>query len=383
MPRPTAASARARTSQLIDNLWDYAMVDDNFENVSIPGSKLADLSLIDPSAGVIPSANIPPAADSIWSVSGTDALIGNDQSGNARGTEAIDISTDRGTVAEIASGNYSVLVGRRAQAATERSIAIGNEAQVRYGVHGVAIGAAATVGNGGDLSTYGIAIGSQAAVLGAANLIGGIAIGRNAQSWNLGAISVGQDSDAQGGYSVSLGMNTQSPADSSVVIGQNATNFAGSHNSVCIGPYAVVGQNFASLNGIAIGSGAQAHNPVAITQNVIAIGVGAQAQGYRAIAIGQNTLGQGDDGIAIGYGATATAAGAIAIGAGVTSNVANEVLIGVGANVLTINGTTGLVTVPLLNLGNVEELAPGAAATHKVAIKIQNVDYFMLVTNVP
>lgn len=86
---------------------------------------------------------------------GTGAFIvgappdGTSTGGNARGTNAIDMQTTRGSATQVASGSSSVAIGSNSTASATNSVAIGNTAIASSGSSTVAIGVTATASGSG------------------------------------------------------------------------------------------------------------------------------------------------------------------------------------------------------------------------------------------
>ena len=168
----------------------------------------------------------------------------------------------------------SIAVGREAIADGTNAQAMGVNARAS-GAKALAIGSDSVAQSAGD-----IAIGSGAnAVYGTAGVppvtSKGVAIGSNAKAQ--GSISIGELSSSNH-FGVAIGYNA----------GAQNTTTGSSFSNVTIGANTRVGvQGTQAAQGIAIGSGVQAHE-------------GAWAKGDQSIAIGANTQSTGDSSIAIG-----------------------------------------------------------------------------------
>ena len=126
------------------------------------------------------------------------AYIGGDKTGDTRGTNAIDISANRGSTSKVASGPGSILFGNVSQALGTDSIAIGISANANAedsivvgtnsyatGLSGLAFGKQNTVSGASNSNAFGVGnvvSGEESASFGQYNNITqnrGVAIGRN------------------------------------------------------------------------------------------------------------------------------------------------------------------------------------------------------------
>lgn len=73
------------------------------------------------------------------------ALIGGDFTGDARGSNAVDIQVDRSVSTQVSSGNSSVALGRRVTASAYQSVALGVNVTAS-GSYSVSIGVSCTAG---------------------------------------------------------------------------------------------------------------------------------------------------------------------------------------------------------------------------------------------
>lgn len=270
----------------------------------------------------------------------------------------------------IASGTaqYRVVVGRGAEADSDKAIAIGGFAaapglwDVAVGYFARTSGSGATAIGGGEPYAGGngnIAIGGGGAGHSTFDSENNIAIGSSA--------SAGPDAPAAVNWAIAIGMGAGAQRNASVVVGNSAQSqgVAG----IAVGFTAVV--QTGADNGVAVGSNtvASASNSTAVGANATADGTSSSAFGYGPAALGTDdlALGQGcatarsvpgqrniaigkfavtshalpdaaaSDCIAIGSFAEADANSAVAIGASAYAPFASSTALGVNANTTAAN----------------------------------------------
>lgn len=329
---------------------------------------------------------------------GADAIaIGAVARGSGTGATAIGLNSSAGGLTQAnlttaigshteASGLGATALGTSATAASESSIALGQESRVSdTSNYAVAIGYKAEVmGDALAHAKGAVAIGEQARV----TQEGGIAFGRNAYDQAIDGISIGTSSSvargasqsvalgsgssASGSQSVALGHQAFVAGSGSLALGQGsktrASNAVGAgsdveadgRRSIAVGDKAKAGwiEEKTGPNGlieyilhgegamsVGAGSNAKEDGGLALGFKAISEGLDASALGTNAQALaagsqvwGKDTrasaekslaMGQGAianetaiQGMALGAGATVSAAGAVALGAGATTNAA-------------------------------------------------------------
>lgn len=191
---------------------------------------------------------------------------------------------------------------------------------------------------------------------------------------------------------VGMGINNDANPYFSTIIGYGATiegGTGGLYNSSVNGA-TLIGfgayHRAANGNGIAIGRGSVTDSfGVAIGSSTCSItGIRSVAIGSRnsfvvgdySITIGGNTNVTGSNSVIIGYGSTVTGNNSAAFGAGVAVSGDNLIKVGNSTHTVKIDGTLALGT------GNVITAAAAAPSTHKVAVAINGVTYYLLASNV-
>lgn len=282
---------------------------------------------------------------------GTDALaVGKNAKAESDKTIAIGVQADasgKGAIAiggEIRTGTDTDKVRNKgAEAAADNAAAIGTNAEVtQSAINGIAIGhgaitgvrsgmkpddgTAALTGGGGKNS---ISIGNEA------NARGGsaIALGDHAVVMNdaSGSTDVQGRTVSQNG--IAIGTQSKSVSQNAMAIGYKATITYGSTGATAIGAEAQATQE----NALAIGTKAAVDH-----ENALAMGTSAQATKDEAIAIGTGTQAGGDASIAMGSGTTAPADDVVAIGYKAEAKVVNSVVIGAEAGQGMASYTTGV-----------------------------------------
>jgi len=158
------------------------------------------------------------------------ALVLGDVSGDARGTDAIDISTARSSTDKVASGTGSVLLGT-GKASGYYSVSIGGGQAT--GSSSISIGNYTASGSN-SLGILGTASGdSSLAILGYATGTAAVAIGQQAQASGTGSFALGFYSLSSGYYTITMGRGVQSSGDYSTAIGYNFTD--NTANAICFG----------------------------------------------------------------------------------------------------------------------------------------------------
>ncbi len=241
------------------------------------------------------------------------------EGGNTRGLYAIDLQGERSDLAQVASGNYSVIAGGASNTAS------GYAATVAGGASNTASDTAATVGGGadntasGDYATVGGGGGNTASGYGAT--VGGGE--RDTASGNHATVGGGYNNTASGNYSVVGGGYSNTASSESTTVSGGGSNTA-SGNFATVGGG---GSNTASAYGATVGGG-----------------VFNTASGYVATVGGGYNNTASDTAATVGGGAGNTASGYAATVAGGASNTASgnySVVVGGSGN--TANGQYNLV----------------------------------------
>lgn len=230
-----------------------------------------------------------------------------------------------------------VVIGSLAESNTTGSVAIGKEATADS--------------NGYTGNSDNVAIGTFTQAGG--NMVGdkrNIAVGYNANAYNVRATAIGGSSVAEGTYSIAMGESAHAGASYTVAIGSSAASTAGSAVAIGQGSLAeasesvAIGSNTTAAGSasIAIGSGSYAVNSaVAVGQAAnassaenVAVGVAADASASGAVAVGAHAIAQGAFGsTAVGYFARADDS-AVAVGVATHADGLNSIGIGNGAHAL-------------------------------------------------
>jgi len=197
---------------------------------------------------------------------GNGAIIAGDLTGNARGTNAVDIQSGRSGVTQVASGTASSAVGYNNTAPNFASTAFGynNTAEgffsTAFGYFNTAEGdRSSAAGHGNSASgTYSsafgysnIAEGNSSSAFGRNNTASGTyssavghgnlasvdnssAVGHgNSASGNYGSSAIGFNNEASGNYSTAVGRNNLASGNYSTAVGRN--NIASGYGSSAIG----------------------------------------------------------------------------------------------------------------------------------------------------
>jgi hypothetical protein len=177
------------------------------------------------------------------------AFIGGDRSGNARGTNALDIQSARSAVTEVASGtrsvaqgtnntasgNYTTAIGYGNLASGDHSTTIGKSNQATTGF-GVAVGTS-NWANGNVSQAFGHnnqATNSKSTALGCDNTASGtycLAVGCSNTASAIYSAAVGIFNTASGWYSVAMGYSNTASGYYGTAVGWTCSASAGYHNS--------------------------------------------------------------------------------------------------------------------------------------------------------
>lgn len=156
-------------------------------------------------------------ADFVIKPKGTGALItdipdGTGTGGAKRGVCAVDLQLTRAYYARVASGNYSVALGRENTASNTDSIAIGNNGNASN-VSSIVIGTGTASGQESGVFGRGTASNLQSFSLGYLNNAGGqesIALGNYSTSSNTYSLALGRNNISSGVGSTAIGFNSNS-----------------------------------------------------------------------------------------------------------------------------------------------------------------------------
>ena len=297
------------------------------------------------------------------------ALIIGDLSGDSRGEGAVCIAPDRLNTDEIASGQYAIAIGYRAQASTTRSVSIGYNSIAATAVEGTAIGSDSQV-----LAGQGVAVGYSAGVGQYGSRA--IAIGNNATAAGQNDICIGNEaySLATAGHNIVIGTGQLGTGDDDNVVIGNAADVAGVTDSNVVIGYAtsvdgagnvIIGHG-ADGDGYCVTIGQGAGNTlqgaaVAIGYGCdsadysLAIGYLADAPGTEATSVGSWANASGQFSIAMGYATDATAYRSMAIGINAQSTVLNQAEIGLWYTTtdrdvgIRMDGANGFISASLRN----------------------------------
>ena len=276
-----------------------------------------------------------------------------------------------------AQSDNTIAIGGNAHATSSFSVAIGTDVGAAYD-NAVAIGH--------NVSTDGVAIGTDIKEYGYGGEFPGIAIGRTLESSGANGITMGReinnfsnDGVAIGNF-LTVGSASNAYDDNAIAIGSNNTADGSSivigNHSVAQTSGTVLGANsYANAGGIAIGSEASAGVSGSYSEYSIAIGPNSKASNDSDVAIGAYTdvqsgtgvgasatasdggsafgaytVSSGSQSTAIGASASATASYATALGSSASASGENSIALGYGsvantANVLSLGkdavGTEG------------------------------------------
>lgn len=201
-------------------------------------------------------------------------------------------------------------------------------------------------------------------VWGGVNILGTVGMGINNDANPYLSTIIGYGATIEGG----TGGLYNSSVNGATLIGNGAYHRAANGNGIAIGRGSVT-DSF----GVAIGS-----SSCSIT-GVRSVAIGSRnsfVTGDYSITIGGNTNVTGSNSVNVGYGSTVTGSNSGAFGPGVAVSGDNLIKIGNSTHTVKIDGTLALGT------GNVITAAAAAPSTHKVAVSINGVTYYLLASNV-
>lgn len=150
--------------------------------------------------------------------------------GNKRGQYSVDLQMDRSNANQVASGNWSFIVGRNNRASGDYSNALG--------VNNIATGSLGTMSNGYNSSAtnlYSYALGYANTASGAASLAigyGNTASGNNSAAFGASSVASADQSIAMGNTSVANGLNSTAMGYYSHVFGLKGRWVTGQVNTV-------------------------------------------------------------------------------------------------------------------------------------------------------
>jgi hypothetical protein len=199
---------------------------------------------------------------------------------------------------------------------------------------------------------------------GVINLLGTVGLGLNGEADPYFSTIIGYGATIQGG----AGGLYNSSVNGATLIGNGAYHRAANGNGIAIGRGAIT-DSF----GVAIGT-----STCSIT-GARSVAIGSRnsfVTGDYSITIGGNTNVTGSNSVNVGYGSTVTGNNSGAFGPGVAVSGDNLIKVGNSTHTVKIDGTLALGT------GNVITAAAAAPSTHKVAVSINGVTYYLLASNV-
>lgn len=199
---------------------------------------------------------------------------------------------------------------------------------------------------------------------GVINILGNVGQGVNNDANPYFSTIVGYGATIEGG----TGGLYNSSVNGATLIGNGAYHRAANGNGIAIGRGSVT-DSF----GVAIGS-----SSCSIT-GIRSVAIGSRNSfvvGDYSITIGGNTTVTGNNSVNVGYGSTVTGNNSGAFGPGVAVSGDNLIKVGSSLHTVKIDGTLALGT------GNVITAAAAAPSTHKVAVAINGVTYYLLASNV-
>lgn len=198
------------------------------------------------------------------------AYIGGDQSGNARGSSALDVQSNRFAATQVASGAASVCVGYQNTADHFFSTAVGVQNSATSGFDNVAIG----FGNSATaLQALALGIGNNA------TLGYDLSLGTYCTASGGAAVAVGQSCVASGGGASALGFNTTASGHYSTASGyycgaSGDYSSAGGSRCHATQDYSTASGNYANATGI----------------GAVAVGTAVTASGNYSCAIGASDV---------------------------------------------------------------------------------------------
>lgn len=228
-----------------------------------------------------------------------------------------------------ATGTDALAVGKNANAESDKTIAIGVQAEVtEEAENGIAFGHGAITGVRAGMVADG---GSQSVLVGGGK--NSVSIGNNANARGNSAIALGDGAVVMNDAYSTNSEGTNTISSNGIAIGTNSST--GSADAMAIGANANVDNQSTGAMAIGNGTHAQKGNALAIGTkanaiytDALAIGDGATASSTEAVAIGTGAQAAGSQGIAIGSGTKANAGNVVSIGHNAEANVVNSVVIG-------------------------------------------------------
>lgn len=254
---------------------------------------------------------------------------GVDNTGNAKGTNALDVQSGRTGVTRVASGARAIAVGYDNLASAADTVAVGSSNTASQ-ARGVAVGFSCTATGSGDSTAIGNSCTASGTYSGAygdgatASAQGAVAIGGfSPAATAVDATAVGTSTSVAGanGTGVGRGATIGATQADAVAVGSGATVTNG-NNGVAIGRAAV-----GSGDSVAVGSGAS----TGTTSNSVAVGKSATATAGNTTTVGTNTSNAGSDTVVIGSAAAATVAGTSGLALGSNTSVSADQASAIGA----------------------------------------------------
>jgi hypothetical protein len=277
------------------------------------------------------------------------AWIGGDLTGNARGTNALDIQSYRLTNDQVASREEGINFGTRLKNNGVASTAVGYQNTIAqtslnssadpsfgcsvFGLNSQAAGQFSTAvgvgsfASGNECTAIGSGVGASGDVLG-----------------NGSATAVGSASYATGSFNTAIGAfcEANSPAGGSTAIGTGAIASGATATAIGYSAYATGDE------AVAIGS-----NVTSANYQSVAIGVYSSARGINGTAIGYASDAIGAYSLALGVSSVVYADGSVAIGSGSyvsNDNTARLNALGTGsAAYIRLHGNTGMCALTVQN----------------------------------
>jgi hypothetical protein len=233
-------------------------------------------------------------ANLVIAPNGTGALVasipdGTATGGNARGQYAVDLKlSGRTGAAQVASGNYSAVIGGNVSTASGVLSLAGGSATAS-GIHSVALGGSCFASGSGS-----VAIGGEQG-----GGLGATASGRAAVAFGLANAATADFSNSLGGLSnnATSAFSTVSGGQSNTASTNSYATVVGGQSNVSSGPHSISGGLLSTASG----------------QRGIAFGV-ATASGQFGLAMGDAVSASGSKSIALGADSTANNTGAVSIG---------------------------------------------------------------------
>ena len=265
------------------------------QNSSSPNATVYVDSLTAVSASTNADISIVPKGAGAFQLAIPDGLVAG---GNKRGTNAIDLQTKRSGIAQVASGDRSIILGGSDNTANGAvSVALGGS-NIASGTYGNAFGYQCTASG-----NFTFAMGNTSV----ANATGAFALGTsNTASGQYSFVGGGLNNTASGLYSVAFGNLCSSIGAASLTFGQS--NTANGVFNVCLGSlnttgntgsFAIGQSNFSSGGNY---SGAMGYLCQATQESAFAIGQSNYSYGRSSFTANQNNTADGDYSVTIGFG---------------------------------------------------------------------------------